>query len=739
MNTRRQLTAVLTVSTGALLVVSLVAIGVFAIVRSEIVHMSQRTSPLQVNFARLQSGFEHASADFTRISSTVDPAELAAVEADTEATLRQIEATSAEIGKIEGGDDSSALKSVAAIHVQLKDIARARLNARLLLADSSRKLERELDEVASATAQLAKNMESLQQSSQAALQTAKKTTQDANASIKSMLVLRENCERLRGLIQEIRLVQKKYHLNVSRDKARAVLDSMTSQQNKSRELTADLSTFITAFTPAFEGPNGVLALRAAEIEHPQDTKVTGQFEGVMKALNGRVDAMSTKVSETIDPLELSVRNANVGMNQSIDLLIQVASIRNDAATVDAEAGSLKASALQLVAASTEQDLNRTAESIRATSLRARQTLAEMKTGLVRLRRAEDMNRTENCARLFANVLAETTGENGMADLVRSGLIKQTQAEDLFHKALSSIQEVANQGSFKTHEAEVAQASAVQRIEYLSTLAFGAIVLLGSAGLVAAWIVGLRIRGSILAAEARMEEVLNGLRRMIQQVNTNAKTLRSSSKDLTGTSAVVTQKLESILQTNSRMQKSIGIVGESIDHVVSVGEKASQVAERASATIKGLRESSEKIQTATKNIRGISFRTNLLALNATIEAAHAGQAGLGFTVVANEVKSLAATSAGMTNEIDLCAANMQSEVSRVIGSMGEIQAIIAEIRDLQQSAAAAVDDHIANAQTMSQDISDTAATCNGANGKAGVLAMANDLGRMAESLEAVCRE
>ena len=63
-------------------------------------------------------------------------------------------------------------------------------------------------------------------------------------------------------------------------------------------------------------------------------------------------------------------------------------------------------------------------------------------------------------------------------------------------------------------------------------------------------------------------------------------------------------------------------------------------ERLTAIMSRVRTSSEGTKQIVRDISEIAFQTNLLALNAAVEAARAGDAGLGFAVVAEEVRALA---------------------------------------------------------------------------------------------------
>ena len=117
-------------------------------------------------------------------------------------------------------------------------------------------------------------------------------------------------------------------------------------------------------------------------------------------------------------------------------------------------------------------------------------------------------------------------------------------------------------------------------------------------------------------------------------------------------------------SNTLSEKSRQQVRENIDGTQSMTAEIQDSAER----IQHLADEVRNIGKVLDVIRAVSEQTNLLALNAAIEAARAGEAGRGFAVVADEVRTLAYRTQESTREIEQMIASVQSTAEQAVDSM-----------------------------------------------------------------------
>ena len=98
------------------------------------------------------------------------------------------------------------------------------------------------------------------------------------------------------------------------------------------------------------------------------------------------------------------------------------------------------------------------------------------------------------------------------------------------------------------------------------------------------------------------------------------------------------------------------------------DEAAATARTTAASFETLKEHTSEVKAMVSDIQDISIKTGILAINASIEAAHAGKAGDGFRIIANEVRNLSTQTGTFAQMIETKIAELQSSVKSISESM-----------------------------------------------------------------------
>ena len=176
--------------------------------------------------------------------------------------------------------------------------------------------------------------------------------------------------------------------------------------------------------------------------------------------------------------------------------------------------------------------------------------------------------------------------------------------------------------------------------------------------------------------AKIESVGEAVHAMDGQITTLDNKITDQSEAIQQSSTAVEEISANIMSVN----KSISMIMEQYSALVEQSADGRRLLEAVTQELDGISSQSEHLNEANAAISAIAEQTNLLAMNAAIEAAHAGDAGKGFSVVADEIRKLSETSSAQSAAISTLLEGITEAISEIVSSSNKSATAFDGVRD-----------------------------------------------------------
>lgn len=701
----------------------IVAISAFAILKigNAVSVLTEQSTPMQVKTLMFQQIVERLSADFLRLGLAGNPDEVSALSGSIDANIGELERLGSEMQALGGESSSESAGVFGDVRVRVVRAVDQRMSDLNLFRSETTNVNGAIKTVEVSVSGIRGKISRLSDESTSNLKTAQRSSLSVNTGLKKMLVLQSRLKDLEIIINDVEDIKSKYKLAPLKEKMKSLVDTIQGIQSEAgdppavaevkegarriyQQITADETGLLPMMTRILEGRGNA-----------------GEYNELKASIVKGIDALTTRVAETIDPYEMQIVRSRQSIDKSFAVQGSTGRISQIGSEISLDLKEFVAGIRLVMLSARETEFEDAQRDIGAVTGRIDHNVSALRKALKDDGQTQMLQDMDNIDRAM-KVVAVSTGK--ILDAKRRVLKSDADMQNAVNQIKSVTVAQSLRGQQQARSIAERQSEVVGNVRSTVRMSLTLIIAASIAVFLAFSIINVKITRSITEPLTVTEDVVEsigggdltkriGIVRqdeigmMCESFNRLADTLNETISEVSEKASIIESSAETIFR-NAEAQASFSMqLSSSVTEISSTMEEFSvtsyQIAENSSSVANISNRSLDNARTGAEEVSKISVRINeineqntenlkeimelgkkskeitrimdlikkiadqtkLIAFNAALEASSAGEYGKRFAVVSAEIRRLADSVTESTDEISGKVKDILDGVNRLV--------------------------------------------------------------------------